>query len=233
MKFVCMKCETFMLFQKVEKPGEESLGVMFECPQCGSRFSMVTNPGETALVSALGVKIGGRTTAPEPFELTRGTLKESAMDQQAQSPVPASTSGGGCPFSSVLSSMQSGASIPVKWSEEALERMERIPDFVRPMIKSGIEAYAAKKGYQVITPAVVEESKSATAGGMGGQSGEMPWTPGAQKRLENIPSFIREMARKEIERMAKEKGLAAVTDAMMDEAKDKFEQFMGGSYLGK
>ena len=156
------------------------------------------------------------------------------MDQPAQSPASASggISGGSCPFSSVLSSMQSGASIQVKWSEEALGRMERIPDFVRPMIKSGIEAYAAKKGYQVITPAVVEESKSATSGMMGGESGEMPWTPGAQKRLENIPSFIREMARKEIERMAKEKGLAAVTDAMMDEAKEKFEQFMGGSYMG-
>jgi len=57
--------------------------VMFECPQCGSRFSLVTNPGETALVSALGVKVGGRTTAPEAFELTRGTLKEPAIDQPA------------------------------------------------------------------------------------------------------------------------------------------------------
>lgn len=228
MKFVCMKCETFMLFQKVEKPGEETLGVMFECPQCASRFSMVTNPGETALVSALGVKIGGRTTAPEPFELTRGTLKDAAVDQPAPSTASApAPSGGSCPFSSVLSSMQSGESIKVKWSEEALERMDRIPDFVRPMVKSGVEAYAAKMGYQVITPAVLEESKSITSGGMGGDTGEIPWTPGAQKRLENIPSFIREMARKEIERLAKEKGLVAVTDAMMDEAKDKFGQFMG------
>jgi TusA-related sulfurtransferase/DNA-directed RNA polymerase subunit RPC12/RpoP len=229
MKFVCMKCETFMLFQKVEKPGEESLGVMFECPQCGSRFSMVTNPGETALVSALGVKIGGRTTAPEPFELTRNTLKESVVNQTAPSATSASTaSGGSCPFSSMLSSMQSGEALKVKWTEEALERMERIPEFVRPMVKGGIEAYAAKKGYQMITPAVVEESKA----GIGSDEGGLPWTPGAQKRLENIPSFIREIARKEIERIAKEKGLVAVTDAMMDEAKDQFGQFMGGSYMG-
>jgi hypothetical protein len=219
-----MKCEAFMLFQKVEKPGEDSLGVMFECPQCGSRFSMVTNPGETALVSALGVKVGGRTTAPEPFELTRGTLKEPAIDQPAPTSASTSASGGGsCPFSSVLSSMESGAGVKVKWSDEALERMERIPEFVRPMVKSGIEAYATKKGYQVITPAVVEESKLA----MGGDAGEMPWTPAAQQRLENIPSFIRPMARKEIERMAREKGLSAVTDEMMDEVKEKFGQYMG------
>jgi len=226
-----MKCETFMLFQKVEKPGEESLGVMFECPECGSRFSMVTNPGETALVSALGVKIGGRTTAPEPFELTRGTLKEPAAEQPSQTASSASTStsgGGSCPFSSMLSSMESGASIKVKWSEEALQRMERIPDFVRPMVKSGIEVYATKKGYQVITPAVVEESKAM----MGGDMGEIPWTPAAQQRLENIPAFIRPLARQEIERIARERGLATITDAVMDEMKDKFGQFMSGQYMG-
>jgi len=232
MKFVCMKCETFMLFQKVEKPGDDSLGVMFECPQCGSRFSMVTNPGETQLVSALGVKIGGRTTAPEPFELTRGTLKESAAEEPAKSTTSTS---GGCPFSSVLSSMDEGKSAKAKWSDEALERMERVPDFVRPMVKGGIEAYAAMKGYQVITPAVIEESKSLTSssapggsgGASGGEVGELQWTPGAQQRLENIPSFIRVMARKEIERMAREKGLATVTEAMMDEVKGKFSQYMG------
>jgi len=228
MKFVCMKCETFMLFQKLEKPGDDCLGVMFECPQCGSRFSMVTNPGETQLVSALGVKIGGRTTAPEPFELTRGTLKESAAEEPAKSTTSTS---GSCPFSSVLSSMDEGKSAKAKWSDEALERMERIPDFVRPMVKGGIEAYAAMKGYQVITPAVIEESKSLTSsasgGASGGEVGELQWTPGAQQRLENLPSFIRVMARKEIERMAREKGLATVTEAMMDEVKGKFSQYMG------
>ena len=89
MKFVCMKCESFMLFQKVEKPGEDSLGVMFECPTCGSRVAMVTNPGETQMVSALGVKLGGRTTAPEPFELTRGTLKDSVSGPVDTSSQPA------------------------------------------------------------------------------------------------------------------------------------------------
>jgi plasmid stabilization system protein ParE len=221
-----------MLFQKVEKPGEETLGVMFECPECGSRFSMVTNPGETALVSALGVKIGGRTTAPEPFELTRGTLKEPASEQPSQAASATSTSasggGGSCPFSSMLSTMQSGATIKVKWSDEALQRMERIPDFVRPMVKSGIEVYATKKGYQVITPAVVDESKTM----MGGDMGELPWTPAAQQRLENIPAFIRPLARQEIERIARERGLPTVTDAVMDEMKDKFGQFMSGQYMG-
>lgn len=79
MKFVCLNCETYMNFEKVEKPGEGSLGVFFGCPSCNAKFSMVTNPGETQMVSSLGVKLGGRTVAAEPFEMTRGTLKDEAQ----------------------------------------------------------------------------------------------------------------------------------------------------------
>ena len=78
MKFVCLNCETYMNFEKVEKPGEGTLGVFFGCPSCNAKFSMVTNPGETQMVSSLGVKLGGRTVEAEPFEMTRGTLKEEA-----------------------------------------------------------------------------------------------------------------------------------------------------------
>ena len=63
MKFVCLNCETYMNFEKVEKPGEGSLGVFFGCPSCNAKFSMVTNPGETQMVSSLGVQLGGRTVA--------------------------------------------------------------------------------------------------------------------------------------------------------------------------
>ena len=79
MKFVCLNCETYMNFEKVEKPGEGSLGVFFGCPSCGAKFSMVTNPGETQMVASLGVKLGGRPAAAEPFEMTRGTLKDEAL----------------------------------------------------------------------------------------------------------------------------------------------------------
>ena len=40
---------------------------------------MVTNPGETQMVASLGVKLGGRTESAEPFEMTRGTLKDEAQ----------------------------------------------------------------------------------------------------------------------------------------------------------
>jgi Proto-chlorophyllide reductase 57 kD subunit len=214
MKFVCMRCEDFMIFQKSENVSEGSMGVMFECPKCGSRFSMVTNPGETSLVHALGVKIGGRTQAPEPFELTRETLKEPAESQPTAATVETG-SGGSCPFSAMLSGGAAGQKAAgLTWSAEAEERLQRIPDFLRPMIKAGIESYATKMEYRMITPAVMDESKNA--------KGDLEWTPEAERRLQNIPEFIRPMARKEIERLATEKGQRRVTEAILEDAKGIF-----------
>src|SRR2546430_11610019 len=81
MKFVCMKCETYMNFEKVENPGEGSRGFFFGCRSCGARFTMVTNPGETQMVSSLGVQLGGRTAAADPFEMTRGGLRAEGPGQ--------------------------------------------------------------------------------------------------------------------------------------------------------
>jgi hypothetical protein len=213
MKFVCRKCDTFMLFEKLESPAEASLGITFECPECGSRFSMVTNPGETSMVQALGVKLGGRTAPAEPMELTRETLKEPAVADAAAAAASATGSAGKCPFSSMISGMQQPGR-RLEWSREALERMEKVPAFVKPMLQASVESYARNNGITLITPAVMEASKNA--------SSDMAWAPEAERRLENIPSFIRPMARKEIERMARDRGLTSVTAALMDEAKEKF-----------
>ena len=218
MKFVCRKCETFMLFEKLESPAEASLGITFECPECDARFSMVTNPGETSMVQALGVKLGGRTAPAGPMELTRETLKDPNVQDAMPASAGAATSasggsGGSCPFSSMISGMQQPAR-QMEWSREALERMEKVPSFVKPMLQTSVETYAKDNGITLITPAVMEASKNAET--------DMTWTPDAERRLDNIPSFVRPMARKEIERMAHERGLTSVTAALMDEAKEKF-----------
>jgi len=249
MKFVCLSCETYMNFEKVEKPAEGSLGVFFGCPSCGAKFSMVTNPGETQMVSSLGVQLGGRTAEAQPFEMTRGTLKEEAQAGSGQmaaylnekihggQPVTASAgpakagekSGSGCPFSAMVAEMglTSGGKPanggPAKpefiWTPDAKEKLERLPAFVKPMVQSSVEAFARKQGYQTITLQVMDDSKNDSPNGM-------TWTPEAQQRLDNIPDFIRPMARKEIERVAKERGVPTITAQVMDEAKDKFMKFM-------
>jgi hypothetical protein len=45
------------------------------------------------------------------------------------------------------------------------------------------------------------------------------WTPEAAARIERIPTFIRPMARQAIERFARDRGYATITDAVMDEAR--------------
>lgn len=255
MKFVCLNCETYMNFEKVEQPAEGSLGVFFGCPSCGAKFSMVTNPGETQMVSSLGVKLGGRAAPAEPFEMTRGTLKEEALagagqmaaylNEKIQGGQPAGasagagttspashgkseTKSGGCPFSAMVAQMglassgsQAGpgsATSEFTWTPDAKEKLERLPSFVRPMVQSSIEAYARKHGYRTITLQVMDDSKNDSNG--------VSWTPEAEKRLENIPDFIRPMAKREIERLAKEQGASTITAQVMDEAKEKFMKFM-------
>lgn len=257
MKFVCLNCETYMTFQKVEKPAEGSLGVFFSCPTCSAKFSMVTNPGETQMVSSLGVQLGGRTVAAQPFEMTRGTLKDEAQAGSGQmaaylnekiqagqpasahasagkpdstsvpagNPAEASAKAGGCPFSAMVaqmgltaSDMKAGAASSFTWSPDAKEKLEKLPAFVQPMVRSSVEAYARKHNYTTITLQVMDDSKNDSNG--------IVWAPDAEQRLENIPDFIRPMARREVERIAKERGLATVTAQVMDEAKDKFMKFM-------
>ena len=250
MKFVCLNCETYMNFEKVEKPGEGTLGVFFGCPSCNAKFSMVTNPGETQMVSSLGVKLGGRTVAAEPFEMTRGTLKDEAtagagqmteyLNEKIQGGQPAAVtaaitatpgekSGGGCPFSAMVAEMglASGSktgnpgapTTGFAWSADAKEKLDRLPSFVKPMVQSSVEAFARKQGYQMITLQVMDDSKSDSSNGI-------TWTPEAEKRLENIPDFIRPMARKEVERVAKDRGMVTITAQVMDDVKDKFMKFM-------
>ena len=233
-----------MTFEKVEKPAEGSLGVFFACPSCEAKVSMVTNPGETQMVSSLGVQLGGRTVEQTPLEMTRGTLKEEVSAPaapgsmaaylnekinagQSAAPVGEAKEGeGGCPFSAMVAQMgltTGGTSTEtqqsdLQWTPDAQERINKLPSFVQPMVKGSVETYARNNGYTTVTLQVMDDSKNATDG--------MTWSPDAEERLKNIPDFIQPMARKEIERLAKERGATSITAELMDEAKDKFMKFM-------
>jgi hypothetical protein len=47
----------------------------------------------------------------------------------------------------------------IAWSPEAALRLERIPEFIRPMARLGIERFAAQRGYRRITEDVMEEAR--------------------------------------------------------------------------
>jgi len=243
MKFVCLNCETYMSLEKVEKPEEGSLGVFFACPSCEAKFSMVTNVGETSMMNALGLKLAPRAEAGASLDGLRAlagngqtppavisqTSVGSSVSTAAASSAKAGEKTSGCPFSAMVAEMglTSGgkpdkagtATTEFAWSADAKEKLDRLPSFVKPMVQSSVEAFARKQGSQKITLQVMDDSKSESSNGM-------TWTPEAEKRLENIPDFIRPMARKEVERVAKERGMTAITAQLMDDVKEKFLKFM-------
>jgi hypothetical protein len=99
------------------------------------------------------------------------------------------------------------------WSNLALQEVDRLPPYIGPLVQEEVEIYAGKAGQTMITLALYREARN---------RGKVNWTSAAEGRLTRIPSSIRSMAKVEIERMAIERGLSEVTEALMDEAKAKF-----------
>ena len=244
MKFVCLNCETYMSLEKVEKPEEGSLGVFFACPSCSAKFSMVTNAGETNMMNSLGLKLGARAEPAASMEglrslagtgqaaavVNKQTKAEPAVSTATASPAKAPEKTSGCPFSAMVADMgltasgkpgngTSPSSSEFTWTADAKEKLDRLPAFVKPMVQGSVETYARKHGFKTITLQVMDDSKNDSPNGM-------TWSREAEQRLDNIPDFIRPMARKEIERLAKERGVSTITEQVMDEAKDKFMKFM-------
>jgi len=181
MKFVCVLCDTQMKLEETTGPVEGSLSVTFACPSCAHRIALLTNPEETQLVRALDVKIGGRSSAPEPWEFVRTMLaakREGALEGTTPSAEPSSRdfgetsassveplsrdaqaeglgAGPRCPFSAVANRAAEAASLT--WDPAAEQRLERVPDFIRPMARQGIERFAAERGYTRITEEVIDE----------------------------------------------------------------------------
>ncbi|OOP57270.1 MAG: hypothetical protein AYP45_04455 [Candidatus Brocadia carolinensis] len=46
------------------------------------------------------------------------------------------------------------------WTHEAQTQTARIPSFIRGMVKKKIEEFAQERGYQEITPQIVDEAKA-------------------------------------------------------------------------
>ena len=139
MKFLCVDCDKQMAFEERRLPGDGTLAATFKCPTCGRVVAMLTNPMETQLVSSLGVEIGGRTVPEQPFETVRKMVATGRDDAFAESTRP-----NGAP----------------SWSAEAQERLARVPNFVRGMVKRIYADYAKERGIAEITPAVMDTARN-------------------------------------------------------------------------
>ena len=139
MKFLCVECDQQMAFAERDLPGDGTLAATFKCPKCGRVVAMLTNPMETQLVSSLGVEIGGRTVPEQPFETVRKMVATGRDDAFTES-----TSPNGAP----------------SWSPDAQERLARVPNFVRGMVKRIYADYAKERGIAEITPAVMDTARA-------------------------------------------------------------------------
>src|SRR3989441_9443702 len=160
MKFLCLDCDEPMKLHGTAGPDEGSLTVTFRCPECGFRVAMLTNAFETQMVKSLGVKIGGRTTPPAPFEHLRASMASARPDAFAEEPT-AQTAEDGCPFAAMLSEGATAAPAGVTWSPEAEARVARIPEFIRPMARRAIERYAEAKCLPTVTEGGMDEARGA------------------------------------------------------------------------
>lgn len=167
MKFLCIDCDTAMKFKDVTRPEQGSVTAVFECPDCFTEIAMFLNPSETQMLKSLDLKLGGSNAAAQPMQLVRSQLETSKMDMMSDisSDVDTSESAeeGKCPFTSVISDAfeekTETETDGLTWTSEALERLERIPSFVRPMAKMGIEGFAKDKGHTEITAEVMDAAR--------------------------------------------------------------------------
>ena len=97
---------------------------------------MLTNPYETQVVGSLGVKVGDDPagTGDTPQCPVPGVMREMGVGVEASSPV-------------------------VPWTDEASSRLENIPEFARPMAKTGIENFARERGFAQIDALVLDQAK--------------------------------------------------------------------------
>lgn len=159
MKFLCVSCDERMDFAERDVPGDGTLAAVFECPECDRAVAMLTNPMETRLVSSLGVQIGGSEVPDQPMESTRSMVAEpregafgDAGGDEAAEAGPGEGSG-----DAAGASDGGGA---VEWSPAAVERLGRVPSFVRGMVERIYTDWARERGIETITPEVMDRARS-------------------------------------------------------------------------
>lgn len=101
----------------------------------------------------------------------------------------------------------------VLWTDDARHRIERLPPYIRPLLKEHIESYASTHNQRVITYDLVDQARTGEVVG---------WEPEAERRLEKVPAPVRAMAKIELERTAAERGEPLVTVALMEEVKAQY-----------
>ena len=211
MKFLCVKCDEPMKTVESRGPDEGSLAVTFGCQTCGAQVSLLTNPGETQLVGALGIEIGGSGQSPSP---PLAQVRDALRHQRGDWPSTESSSG--------------SAAQDLEWTPEAQARLGLVPEGVmRDLTRQRVEGLARRRGEATVTVALMEEKYQEWSGGSERATSELAWSEEARRRIERIPPFVRGMVVQAIEAHARQKGIVEITPELVDEAKDSWGEGAG------
>jgi hypothetical protein len=148
-----------MKLQSVGPPERGSLSVVYSCPECGYEMAMLTNAYETQVVQSLGVRIGPSTGLRASPATALGTGPSTALET---GPEAAGTSGGKCPFSAMIpgnEEVRPNEPMRVRWTPAAEARLANIPEFVRPMARTGIEKFAQDKGALEVDEKILDAAR--------------------------------------------------------------------------
>jgi hypothetical protein len=136
-----------MKLQDVAPPERGSLSVVYACPACGYEMAMLTNAYETQVVQSLGVRIGRA-------EAEAGGASRAASAEAGKCPFPAMV-----PATEGTSDAPAVATVSVRWTPAAEARLKNIPEFVRPMAKTGIEKFAQERGAAEVDEKILDAAK--------------------------------------------------------------------------
>lgn len=153
MKFVCLECDEPLKLKGTKPTEGGSLALQYECPQCSWGVAMLTNPQETQVVASLGVEIGPGASAGGPLPAAASKCPIAGVAARAMQESTVESSSDPKPQAKV------DESAPPTWTEVAEQRLGKIPFFVRPMARSGIEKFARERGYPQIDEEVLDEAK--------------------------------------------------------------------------
>ncbi len=138
MKFLCIPCDTQMETQTdgIMPKEAKNISLKFKCKKCGHMIAMLTNKFETEFVSKIGVEAGGKSDlADTPMALVGSSLSEGKEELK-----------------------QSAASEDsIEWTQEAQDRIQKVPFFVRGMAKKTVLSFAKERGVKVIDGKLMDE----------------------------------------------------------------------------
>lgn len=218
MKFLCIECDTSMALISTSGPDNGSMQVLFKCRSCGREIAMLTNAMETQMVHSLGVKIGpsgaegaGQEKA-KPMGMIRSSLRgysdfAGAADTDtaagAAGTVAADTADTVAASADVSKSPHHGTTQTIS-DVDTTESTSKCP--FTGMVNEQMEKQAESEG--------------------------PVWTPEAEARMAQIPSFIRPMVQKGIEEHARSNKCPIIDEALIDSVRNSMGMQMSSDKPG-